>query len=471
MTLTEDTVEQAPRPRVKEVDFFIRHRNEGAAADLVIPVYLLCNTPDHILIEHVKANSALQREWIKNVEPHDGVAVICGSGPSLGDNINAIRALERSGGTIFAMNGSALFLDSEGILPHYQVIADAQERTAKLVGPACNHIFASQVHPSLFDRVPGAKLFHVNFYEGKTGHEEFLKLIEGVGPSQFALIGSHGSVGNVSLALAYAMGFREIHVFGFDSSFRGDAGHAFSQPMNAEEPVVDAQYDGKDYKLTFTMKSQADVFPRIVYELEEMGAKFFVYGDGYLPDRWRGERAKTLEDRERDKYAAMWDYDAYRLRSPGTEHVIDAILKLGIEPGDSLIDFGCGTGRATKLLRDGGVDATGVDLVPSALETDVPFVEACLWFLPAMSADWGFCCDVMEHMPTEKVADVLAGIAASVKRGAFFAIDSGRDDMGQLIGHMLHLTVRHPAWWERQLKEHFASVEQYEDGVFVCRHA
>lgn len=467
MSLAITSEPHKPVYRVPACDLIMRSRAPGATADLIIPVHLVCNTPEDILIEHVTKNSALDREWINNVPAHDGVAVLCGSGPSLADDLGSVDDLHKNGATIFAMNGAASFLASHGIYADNQVIVDARERTGDLVGPARAHIFGSQAHPSLFAKVPDAKLFQVNFYED---HRDFLKLIETVGPEDFALIGSHGSVGNVALALAYAMGFRNIHVFGYDSSFRGEEGHAFDQPMNVSEPICFPEYNGKKYQCTFTMKSQADVFPRIVYELEGMGATFTVHGSGYLPDRFHGERAKPLEQREREKYTAMWQHESYRVRAPGLDHVEDAIEKLGIRFGDTVLDFGCGTGRATKAMRDKGLRSIGVDLIPDAVEEPIPFIESNLWELPPLTAKWGFCTDVMEHIPPEKVEDVLEGIAKSVTRGAYFAIDSTHDDMGELIGMTLHLTVEHPAWWVRQLKKHFAEVKEYEAGVFVCLH-
>lgn len=465
-----------PRPkyRVPELDLLVSYRHPEATADLIIPVNLVCNTPDEVLIANVLANSALAREWVSTVPAHDGVALICGSGPSLEDDINVIRAMEiaGSGGTIFAMNGAAAFLARHGIHPHYQVIADAREQTGDLIGPACNHIFANQVHPSLFDRCPNAKLLHVKTHESM---DEFYELIAEFGKPQL-VVGSSGSVGNVSLSLAYAMGFRNIHVFGFDSSFRGDAGHAFSQPMNISEPVCKVEYAGKTYQCTFTMKSQADVFPRLAYELEQMGVTFTVHGTGFLQDRWNGERAKTLEQREADKYRLMWEQPSYRDYIPCVDHIDTAIERLGIKRGDSLIDFGCGAGQATLAFRDKGVRSMGYDIAAQEALAGVDgwdggfFFEVVLWHLPPFIVDVGFCVDVMEHIPPEKVDEVLAGIARSVKRGAYFAIDSVPDRQGLIIGQPLHMTVRVPAWWAEQLLKHFARVDQYDGGVFVCFH-
>ncbi len=460
--------------RTPKIDLMVNYKNPGASEDLIIPINLVCNTPEDELIANIKANTANpDRGWIAASPAHESRAVLCGSGPSLADHLDVVRAMQKDGATVFAMNGAANFLSDNGILADFQVICDARERTADLVGPAAGHIFASQAHPACFEKAPGAHLMHVNFY---TDHNEFLKIIDGVGPDEFVLIGSQGSVGNVSMSLAFSMGFRDVSVIGFDSSFRDDAGHAFDQPMNATEPVCDVEYAGKRYRCTFTMKNQADVFPRLAYELEDMGATIHVHGTGYLQDRWYGERAKPLEDREADKYREMWSHSEYRVLAPSLDHVGPAIVELGLRAGDTLVDFGCGTARATKEFEDAGLTVLGIDIAPNALERNIYFVEASLWqetIVPvcrAFDAHWGFCVDVMEHIPPEKVDAVLSNIAKSVSRGAYFCVDYVRDEMGILIGQPLHLTVRSPAWWLAKMQEHFADVVPLDGGAFVCRH-
>ena len=459
--------------RTPKIDLLVNYKNPGASEDLIIPINLVCNTPEEDLVANIKANiSDRERGWIAASPAHESTAVLCGSGFSLGEHLDVIRALQQGGATVYAMNGAASFLSDNGILADFQVIADARERTADLVGPAANHIFASQVHSACFEKAPGAYLMHVNFY---TDHNEFLKIVDGYGPDEFALIGSHGSVGNVAMSLAYAMGFRDLRVFGYDSSFRDDKGHAFDQPMNATEPVCDIEYDGRRYRMTFTMKSQADVFPRLAYELEDMGATVHVYGNGYLQARWFGERAKSLEDREADKYREMWSHAEYRNLIPSLGHVAPAIVELGLRAGDTLVDFGCGTARATKEFETAGLTVLGIDIAPNALEREINFVHASLWqdgIVPvcrAFDAHWGFCVDVMEHIPPEKVDAVLSNISKSVSRGAYFCVDYVRDEMGILIGQPLHLTVRSPEWWLAKMQEHFADVVPLPGGVFVCR--
>lgn len=127
--------------------------------------------------------------------------------------------------------------------------------------------------------------------------------------------------------------------------------------------------------------------------------------------------------------------------------------------GDSLIDYGCGTGRALTLFQGWGLSVRGVDIAKNCLDSDLPFIRACLWDMPELSSKWAYCTDVMEHIPEEKVDSVLAQIAERCE-GAFFQIAMRPDSSGMLIiGEQLHLTVRDINWWERALKKHWPSVE------------
>ncbi|MBX5238633.1 bifunctional 2-polyprenyl-6-hydroxyphenol methylase/3-demethylubiquinol 3-O-methyltransferase UbiG [Rhizobium sp. NLR22b] len=156
---------------------------------------------------------------------------------------------------------------------------------------------------------------------------------------------------------------------------------------------------------------------------------------------------------ERAKYERMWARPEYRVWSPGKDSAEEAIATFG---ASSVIDFGCGEGKALDQFLASGMEVIGIDLV--SLREGV--IEACLWDLPAdlKPASWGFCADVMEHIPTDKVEAVLSNIAGKVRLGCYFRISTEPDGMGALIGERLHLTVRDAVWWGHRVREHFAQV-------------
>lgn len=147
---------------------------------------------------------------------------------------------------------------------------------------------------------------------------------------------------------------------------------------------------------------------------------------------------------EQEKYRRVWAHDVYRKVSPGQMEVESFFRNLSAVPGDTLNDYGAGTGRATAWFRDRGLDVLAVDHVEEALETDVPFVSACLWGMgdSVRVSRWGFCCDVMEHIPPEMVVPVLEGIRDRTEVATYFRVATRPDVMGpRLLGEPLHLTV------------------------------
>lgn len=450
---------------IPDGDVFFRHRNPDATDDLVIPVNIICNTADEVLLDQIKTNAHARGDWLKCSEPHEGVALLVGSGPSMLDTLPTILEFKAQGGTIFALNNAANVLFDHGVMPDFQVICDARAETKQLIGPAVKHLFASQVHPSLFDECPDAQLWHLNICEDFNDLEkQFPEYAE-----DYALIGGTATVGNVATCLAYAMGYRDLKCFGYDSSHKDDATHAAPQPMNAGEPLMDVIFRGKHYRTSFTMKSQSDTFHRHAVALQEGGAKIEVYGSGLLPDTWRWHQETSLEDREAEKYEMMWTKPSYRSWSPGNDHYESILEKLCPEPGSSFIDFGCGTGRLTSRLAQDYL-VTGIDFAANCVDEGLsfPFVKANLWSLPDLSANYGVCCDVMEHIPPEKVDDVLSNIARVVTSGVYFRIEHEPDSMGALIGVPLHLSVHDKLWWAEKLTQHFRLVQAHGDGVFTA---
>lgn len=175
--------------------------------------------------------------------------------------------------------------------------------------------------------------------------------------------------------------------------------------------------------------------------------------------------ADDLSKIEREKYVAIWERPEYRKVSPGMLECERAFAVMEMKKGKTLLDFGAGPARATKWFCDQGIKATAIDFAPNAQETDVKFVDACLWDMPASikPAEYGFCTDVMEHIHRDKVDAVLTGIGARVRYGCYFRIATRPDKMGKLIGQPLHLTVEGGEWWMRKIEEFFELVDLIED--------
>lgn len=419
---------------------------------LIVPVHVICNTSDDDLYSNVRTNSALPKEWIKLVPAHDKVAVLCGSGPSLADHLSEIAERKAAGQIVFAMNGAAKFLNDHGIMPDYQVILDARQATADLIGPADEHLFASQVHPECFKRKPSARLWHLQI----GGIENEFPDYRG----GYCLIGGAASVGNTAACLVYAMGFRDLQIYGYDSSHRDDKGHAFSQPMNDGDPCCVTVFDGREYTASLTMKLQAEKFQETSRALIEGGCRIEVHGDGLLPDMFRASR-EVME--EAAKYEKMWGVAEYRNMSPG-EDSAGKFLAL-VKPDGPIIDFGCGTGRGALRIADQGHKVTLVDFAGNCRDEAakrLPFVKWDLTKPLGLTAPYGYCTDVMEHIPTKDVQTVIDNIMASAET-TYFQISTIPDNFGAVIAQQLHLTIQPHEWWRDRFAAYSIAWEEHGD--------
>lgn len=440
----------------------IQHWNPGATVPLVLPIQNYCNTDEERLHEHIRVNSRLPgRRWLTSEEPHGQKAILCGSGPSIADDMDQIEQRYEDGAAVFALNGAARYLSEQGILPDYQVILDAREDSAELIGPAHEHLFASQCHPETFRRCPSATLWHLAYEHVE---EDFAELGS---PGPYALIGSGVSVGISALCVAYTLGHREIHCYGYDSCHRGDHSHAFRQPMNDGEPCAWVKFNGKDYLASFTMKMQAEEFQKTANALQALGCKVEVHGSGLLPDMWR---APPLPEAE--KYRQMWAEPAYRLYSPGEELAADFVWICDVQPRHHVADLGCGTGRGgLEILQRVGCTVALVDFAANCLDPVVrenlgprlDFTVADLAEEIPVRANYGFCVDVLEHIPPSQVDTVIRNCLAAAPI-CFFQVSTVDDACGQLIGQKLHLSVHSADWWRQRFETLGYTVQMVELG-------
>ena len=192
-------------------------------------------------------------------------------------------------------------------------------------------------------------------------------------------------------------------------------------------------------------------------------------------------KAKSFEDglddvakKERDKYRSIWEFPAYREHSPGLRNLSKFFMQIQPEVNSVVADFGCGSGKIAEPLRNNGLKVVLVDIADNCLDEKAKeqllpgwcdFVEGNLWDLPKLptypnnvnagKVDHFYCCDVMEHIPPEKVDAVLAEIAKVTIKSGYFSISCLPEHFGKLINDHLHLTVQNADWWIQKLGEHF----------------
>lgn len=380
-------------------------------------------------------------------------AALAAGGPSLRTTLGELREIP----DVIACGSTHDYLIENGVIPKYAVCCDPEPSNSasfyRRPDKRVTYLIASCCHADVFDALAGQDVY---LWHTAGAGTQF--------PEGTRTIGGGCTVTLKAINLAIVMGYFDLHFFGFDSSFADGEDHAYAHPVGRKVMPVKIGHDGRVYQTSPEFLAQAQHFQEMV---REHGRMFnpIVHGDGLIAGMM--DYGVRMMEHERDKYRTIWDKPAYRDHSPGMEAmpVAAVILKdWGAGPGDCVYDFGCGEGLAVAQFRAWGMVAVGIDFAGNAPRADlnIPFLEADLTDLPTdpdFWCDWGYCTDVMEHIPPQKIDDVLAGIVRSVCRGVIFTIACFPDSMGALIGETLHLTVQPPEWWRAKLAEYWPSVE------------
>ena len=177
------------------------------------------------------------------------------------------------------LNNAAKVLHENGIMADFQVLLDARHENVSFVEKqyAKAYLLASQCSPLVFDAVKGREVYIWH---------PVIDGIENLFPNHqnLTLIGGGTTVGLSTMALAYTMGFRKMGLFGYDSSYRDDKGHAAPQRRTEiENWTFDVTVGDRTFKSNAAMAKQAEAFPILANNLAELGCEIYVFGDGLLP--------------------------------------------------------------------------------------------------------------------------------------------------------------------------------------------
>ena len=240
---------------------------------------IACNTGDSGLFSNIESSSRRGLPDLECVIDPKPPAVIVGGGPSLNSTLESIRHMKECGATIFALNNAARFLSENGISPDYQIILDARPTNVAFLEKrwAGELLLCSQCHPSLFDRAEEIG------YPVRLWHPVIEGIEKYIPQEKPLLIGGGLTVGLSGLCVVHTLGYRQMHLFGYDSCHSEDKHHAYSQPENDVDQLTTVAVEGRVFKCTVTMAAQANSFQRVAEMLADLDSEIHVHGDGLIP--------------------------------------------------------------------------------------------------------------------------------------------------------------------------------------------
>ena len=235
---------------------------------------VLANTADDIArnIEH-----ALGLDYIPFFDLHgtkSGAVAVVGSGPSLKSNWQELKTFK---GDIIACNAACQFLLEKGITPQYMFCFDADPLVLEFFTPHkdITYLLASRVVPKAFEILKGCRivLWHAN------GDERIQEILEAKGVNEPMVAGGSAAVTR-ALVLAMPMGYKEIHVYGGDSSFASSETH-IRQSTTVEKRMA-IKCSGRVFECAPWMTLQVEDLKNLAPLIKFVGVKMFFHGDGLL---------------------------------------------------------------------------------------------------------------------------------------------------------------------------------------------
>ncbi len=153
-----------------------------------------------------------------------------------------------------------------------------------------------------------------------------------------------------------------------------------------------------------------------------------------------------------------------------------AVLKaFGYQPADRTVDLGCG--RAA--LRDTFASYVGIDVSAVAIAENRKLPGAVFYHaslddltcLKGQSFDLAICSDVLEHIPPERLSEVLRAISEVNASRHYFNVCCRPSMWKDEHGGPLHLSVLRPQKWLDVLGVNFRIVETRLKGHSLLVHA
>lgn len=429
---------------------------QGAAGESSPPLSILqldmsVNATDRQLRDNLESAKARGLPTLELQPAHERVLAIVGSGPSLRDH----WALIPRDCDVMALNGAYRLLRARGRESQYFAMLDARECNTVFIengiSQATEMLLASQCHSKVFELADQARrvwdkgprgrttVFHLNT---PTTHAIF--------PDETLYVGGGGTIGLTALALAYALGYRKVMLYGFDSSFEGDATHALPQLQNAGENTLDVWVKDRKYRTTHAMAQQVmDFFP--FYEaLKKVAPEFEIHviGRGLFYDFIATNNQPSTREKELAKYVTAYEHDDYGMTQERRDGLDGLIGELS---GESYLDVSTGRGEVLELAdKHGFKTVQGTETVPALLTERV--TRAILPHLPFedRAFDVVSLIEVIEHLLPEDVRPALLELNRVARRHILLSAATMPHWLG---GVNLHPSARPEEDWEALFRE------------------
>lgn len=151
---------------------------------------------------------------------------------------------------------------------------------------------------------------------------------------------------------------------------------------------------------------------------------------------------------------ASFDYPRFAERFRGSEEYVGKSLQVYLpyfQGRRRVLDIGCGRGEFVELMRAAGIEARGIDLsadsVARCRQKGLDAEQADLFDYLAAAGDGGFdgifCAQVVEHLPPERLPEMIRLAAASLRRDGLLVIETPNPECLAIFASHFYLDPTH----------------------------
>lgn len=232
--------------------------------------------------------------------PQNTPIVLCAGGASLLDHLKEITKLQlEDGAEVVALGNVANTLMSNGIKVNGHIILDGAPRNRSFVIPTrdTRYFIASQCDPSVFKAVKDHK--HVFIWHCGVVADEQKDLDNWYGPGGWFAIKGGSYITLRAISLLHVLGYKWMHVFGFDSCNHNGKHHAYLQPNADGQKGATIKLGGREFDCAFWQLDQATQFYESVQNKRFGEAELAIYGDGLIAHMVKTGSAPTWQLQQR----------------------------------------------------------------------------------------------------------------------------------------------------------------------------
>lgn len=235
-------------------------------------------------LKHIRLSKARGLPQIGWSQSKWGKCIIVGAAPSMPRYLEDIRAYQKAGHAIFAVNETHDWLIDRGVIPYGAVVFEVSKELLHLFKrPHQNttYYISSMCHPMQFRALRDCDMVVWHPFSDVEEHRRAMAEY----PAPF-MIGGGSTTYLRTIAVALQMGWHDFELYGVDSSFEGDSHVSGMSGDNG--PVVETvmrwndNTEEKRFKTFLYLLRQADEF-RDYCEQNHHQFRMRVHGDGLMP--------------------------------------------------------------------------------------------------------------------------------------------------------------------------------------------